>query len=233
MTFPTTNWTTLAEATLTGGEAEREALGWICEKYYDPVEAVIRSRGVAADRVEDVRQDFFIKLMEGGFFRRAERERGKFRTFLLNALKNFLVDDARKIMASKRGGGLEHVELKEETAGQDADELKFDLAWAETLFESVVETVGEEVRKKRGEERWQVLKAFLTGSKESVSYAELAQILNLSEGGVKTEVSRMRGKFRDLLRAEIRQTVSAPHEIDEELAYLREAMSRVWTSDVS
>ena len=226
--FPTTNWATLAEATLNGGKAERDALGRICEKYRDPLQAVIRARGVPEERVEDVVQDFLVTLMEGGFFRRADRERGKFRSFLLNALRNFLVDDTRRTMAIKRGGELQRVELKEDVASFEADESRFDLAWAEALFDAAIEAVGADVIAKRGEEGWSALRSFLTGSTEAMSYADLGDFLGLSEGGAKAEVSRMRGKFREQLRSEIRQTVSAPHEIDEELTYLREAMSRVW-----
>jgi len=96
------------------------------------------------------------------------------------------------------------------------------------LFESAMEGVKNEVVKKRKEKGWKVLQGFLTGATQAMSYAELGQALSLSEGGAKVEVSRMRGKFREYLRNEVRQTVSAPHEIDEEMAYLREAMSRVW-----
>jgi len=233
MIFPTTNWTTLAEATLSGGVAERKALGEICEKYYEPVERVIRARGVAEDRVEDVRQDFFLGLMEGGFFRKAEKERGKFRSFLLNALRNYLVDDLRKMMASKRGGGLQREELREDMVVSEGDDARFDLAWAEALFQSAMKTVGEEIEKKRGEEGWELLRGFLTGSVEAVSYLELSSSLGITEGAAKAEVSRVRKKFRDQLRTEIKQTVTAPHEIDEELTYLRQVMQQAWAATSS
>lgn len=226
MTFPETSWTILAEATLNGGESEKAALGKLFERYWTPISSVMRARGVPSERVEDLTQDFFLSLMEGGFFRRADRERGKFRTFLLNALRNFLADDARRTMAAKRGGQLERVELREDSSSYEDDALRFDLAWAETLFDAAVLATGEEVKKKRGEEGWESLQVFLTGEGEMRNYAELGQLLGMGEGGVKSEVSRMRAKFREHLRREVAMTVSAPHEIDEELALLRDVMMR-------
>jgi len=228
MSFPVTNWTKLAEATLNGGEGGLEALGWICEKYQGPVDVVIRASGVADGRVEDVRQDFFVVLMKGGFFRRAECERGKFRCFLLNALKNFLVDDQRRLAASKRGGGSRHEELREDLASFEIDPIQFDLAWAEALFNSAIDAIGQQVEAKRGAKAWGVLREFLTGATETMSYADLSRALGLSEGGAKAEVSRLRAKFHEQLRDELWLTVSAPHEVDEELTYLRRAMSRNW-----
>ncbi|MGJ8672392.1 RNA polymerase sigma factor [Rubritalea sp.] len=224
MTFPTTNWTVLGEATLSGGDAEREALSKLCESYWKPIATVIRTRGVPVDRVEDMTQDFFLVLMNGGFFRRATPESGKFRSFLLNALRNFLADDARKNRASKRGGELERVELREDSAALEAEVSRFDWTWAEALFDSAVETTGAEMKKKRGEKGWFVLREFLVGSGEVMSYEDLSKALGCSAGGAKTEVSRMRGKFRENLRSEVAKTVSAPHEVDEELIFLRETL---------
>jgi RNA polymerase sigma factor (sigma-70 family) len=222
MIFPDTTWTVLAEATMNGGEVERAALGKLCERYWKPVASVMRARGVPADRVEDLTQDFFVKLIEGGFFRRAERERGKFRSFLMHALKNFLADDARRTMAEKRGGQFERVELKDDVWLVEDDEMRFDFAWAETLFDAAVEEVGLWVKERRGEREWLALRGFLTGTGPTLDYRELGGLMDMSEGGAKAEVSRMRAKFREHLRREVGKTVGAPHEVDEELAYLKE-----------
>lgn len=211
---------------MNGGDSERVALGKLCERYWKPVASVIRARGAPADRVEDLTQDFFLKLMEGGFFRRAERERGKFRSFLMNALKNFLADDARRTMAEKRGGGMERVTLKDDVWTVEDDEMRFDLAWAEALFDTAVEEVGKGMRERRGEKGWQALRGFLTGTGPTLDYRELGDLLEIGEGGAKSEVSRMRAKFREQLRREVANTVGAPHEVDEELAYLREVIMR-------
>ena len=224
MTFPATNWTVLAEATLSGGESEQEALGRLCECYWDPISVVIRARGVAVDRVEDLTQDFFMVLMKGGFFRRAEQAKGKFRTFLLNALRNFLADDARKTATAKRGGDLEQVELREETVAWEEEGSRFDWAWASALFESAVAETGSMVKKVRGERGWEALRKFLTGDGEGLDYEELAEVLGVRVGAAKTEVSRMRSRFRDHLRAAVMRTVGSPHEVEEELVFLREAL---------
>jgi len=143
--FPDTKWTILAEATLNGDDSGRDALGEICHKYKDPVDRVIQSKGVYAERVEDVRQDFFLSLMKGSFFKKANPTHGKFRSFLLNALRQFLVDDYRKLMTQKRGGELEHVEVEDDIAISETDDTEFDLVWAETLFDSAMLAVGSEV----------------------------------------------------------------------------------------
>lgn len=227
MTFPETTWTILADATLNGGEKEKQALGEICERYRQPVDVVIRARGVPKDRVEDLRQDFFLSLIQTGFFRKAQRQKGKFRTYLLTALRNFLIDDLKKASAVKHGGGLVGEELLENSVSLEEDELRFDLAWAHSLFDAAIEVVEKKAIAKRGEERWRVLRPFLTGESQGMSYEELGQVLELSEGGAKSEVSRMRAKFREELRGQVRQTVNAPHEVDEELRFLREAMLKM------
>lgn len=118
------------------------------------------------------------------------------------------------------------MELRDDSATARDDEWQFDEAWAEAIFDSAVEATGAAVREKRGVDGWTVLQSFLTGQGELLSYVELARVLEMSEGGVKSEVSRMRAKFREELRRQVALTVSAPHEIDEELAFLRDVMTR-------
>lgn len=226
MIFPNTNWATLAAATMSGGEAERAALDRFCSRYWEPVSIAIRSRGAPSERVDDLTQDFFLKLMQSGFVRKAAENRGKFRSFLLKALKDFLADDYRKTMANKRGGGLERVELTPESASIEDDDLPFDSAWAEAIFSEAVATTQAEIEKKRGPEKWAALRFFVTGSGEVTTYEALAAELDSNIGAAKTEVSRVRAKFREHLRTAVAQTVSAPHEIDEELSFLREVMTR-------
>ncbi len=228
MAFPETTWTVLAEATLNGEEGGQAALAEICEKYCEPVDAAIRFRGVPEDQVQDLRQDFFVFLMKGSFFRRADPKLGKFRSFLLHALRNFLIDESRRATAAKRGGKLQRVELFEESAFLEEDGLRFDLAWAQSLYSAVLASVKKEVVAKRGEQGWEILRGFLTGAGAGMSYVELAEKLACTEGGAKAEVSRLRAKFREKLRYEVKQIVSAPHEIDEELTYLRSVMSKMW-----
>ena len=226
--FPDTKWTILAEATLNGDESGRESLSSICLKYKDPIDKIIRLKGVPVERVEDVRQDFLIELMKGSFFKKASKDHGKFRTFLIKALQNFLVDDIRKSSAQKRGGDLERVEIEENMVSLSTEVMEFDVVWAETLFDSAMATIREEVCKKRGEKAWETLEHFLTSGEKNADYNELAKVLGIGIGGAKVEVSRMRKKFRTELRAEVSRTVDSPHEIDEELRYLKETMMHLW-----
>ena len=224
MEFPTTNWTALAEATVEGGESEKVALENFCNQYWHPIAMMIQVKGGSPDRIEDLTQDFFLKLIERDFMRRAAREKGSFRNFLLKALNDFLIDDARHTKAAKRGGGVENLELAEDSVPHWDSDLVFDRAWAESVFNIAVEEVAKEVKRKRSDEQWRVLQFFLTVKEHEVSYEDLGIALGLKEGAAKTEVSRMRKRFREHLRFQVGKTVSAPHEIEEELAFLRDVM---------
>lgn len=227
MEFPETNWTVLAVATMNGGEGERDALNQLCQDYWKPVSIVIRGRGAPPERVEDLTQDFFLQLMQKGFFKKADKERGSFRSFILGSLRYFLADDAKRNLAQKKGGHLARTELNDEIIGEEQqDDLAFDAAWAEQLFTRVLDRLEQDVTAQRGTENWAVLRTFLPGGGTAPSYQELGQTLGITEGGAKAEVFRLRGKFREGLRQEVARTVSAPHEVDEELAYLRQALSR-------
>jgi len=227
--FPETKWTVLAEATLNGGEDGRKYLGEVCEKYKDSVDELIRFKGVSEDRVQDLRQEFFVHLIEGKFFKKASPARGKFRSFLSKALQNFLIDDFRKITAMKRGGGNYHEELHENVAETEEEEISaFDLAWAETIYVNALARVESEVKERRSHESWEVLSGFLNPIVGGQDYNRVAQVLEVGISGAKVEVSRMRKKFRSYLRTEVSSTVDEPHEIDEELTYLREVMVKLW-----
>ena len=226
MEFPDTHWTILAVATMNGGDKERQAMDQLCRDYWRLVAACIQARGAPSERVEDLTQDFFLQLMEAKFFKKASREKGRFRTFILSSLRYFLADDAKHHLAQKRGGHLKRTELNEASATIDTDDTQFDLAWAELIFDRVFTRTKEETISNRGEDAWENLRQFLPGSTTTLSYFELANMLGMTEGGAKAEVSRLRKRFREALRSEVGRTVSAPHEIDEELAHLRATLEK-------
>ncbi len=226
MEFPETHWTVLAVATLNGGVKERDALDQLCREYWRPVAACIRARGAPAERVEDLTQEFFLQLMQSSFFKKADPDQGRFRTFMLGSLRYFLADDAKYHSAQKRGGHLQRAELSESSLTEDAEDAEFDVAWAELIFDRIIDRIKEGVLRQRGEDAWPVLRCFLPGGDGEASYETLAETLKISVNGAKTEVSRLRQRFREGLRAEIGRTVSSPHEIDEELAHLRDALER-------
>lgn len=224
MIFPETNWAALALATMNGGNEEQAALDELCRSYWKPVAMTIRGRGAPSDRVEDLTQDFFLQLMRRSAFRKVDPDKGRFRSFILGSLRYFLADDVRAQAAEKRGGHLEREMLTDDAAATEESDAQFDAAWAETIFDRVLKDIEEKVRAKRGDEVWTHLRRFLPGGDAALTYAELSEKMGISEGGAKAEVSRMRQKFRTALREEVGRTVSAPHEIDEELAHLRTAL---------
>lgn len=228
MEFPNTSWTILASATLNGDASGQHALNELCQAYWQPVAFFIRGRGVPSERVEDLTQDFFIQIMDSQFFKRADRLKGSFRSFMLSSLRHFLIDDLRSRNSQKRGGHLERATLQDHDIITGADELKFDQSWAERLFERSLSKIEQSVIEKRSPEAWEQLRRFLPGSPSATapSYTDLSSTLAMTEGGAKTEVHRLRLQFRETLRAEVALTVGAPHEVDEELAHLRASLER-------
>lgn len=228
MEFPQTSWTILASATLNGDESGQQALDKLCRTYWQPVASFIRARGVPDERVEDLTQDFFIQIMERHFFKRADRQKGRFRSFMLSSLRMFLTDDLRRQNSQKRGGHLERCLLQEGDLTTEQNEVEFDQSWAEIMFTHALEKVEAATLQKRSPATWELLRTFLPGpsTMPSLTYAELGKELNLSEGGAKTEVFRLRQFFRENLRAQVARTVETPHEIDEELAHLRASLEK-------
>ena len=215
----------LAHATLRGGPAERAALEGLCRRYWPPVRECIRSRGVQPDRVEDLTQDFFVHLMEAGLFRRAEQEQGRFRSFLMGSLRFFLANDAARNATQRRGGGVEHCELEDDSAVIQAEEAIFDREWAQTLLAEALASVEKESRARRGDAVWEVLRRYLPGSHVPESYDALTAVMGITATGAKAEVSRLRARYREALRREVGRTVSTPEDVDAELSHLRAVLS--------
>jgi DNA-directed RNA polymerase specialized sigma24 family protein len=233
MSFPNTSWTVLAQATLQGNEAGRRAMEEFCQLYWRPVYLAICASGRSGEDAEDQTQSFFRYLMANSTLRRAERGRGKFRTFLLTILWRFLRDERDKLMAEKRGGDATIFPLEEsaeEELPAEAAPLTeaLDREWAKALFERVIETIRAEVIAARSEEAWILLRQFLPGSLHTPLMAEVAPKLGLTEGGLRSEVHRLRQRCREVLRYEVVTSVSSPEEIDEEIIYLGRVLRIQW-----
>jgi len=230
--FPTTHWSLLAKASLDGNTEGRKALEELCRRYWEPVHQFIRCRGVSEAEAKDLTQDFMMHVLEKSVFSRADRLQGRFRSFLLGALVRFLADKADRRGALKRGGGVQHVSLDsdERVANTQsglaarADTLIFDREWALAILETALARVRQEYAEARREGEFTVLKGFLPGGTEPPSYEAAAVQLGRSVPAFKSEVHRMRRRFRALVREEVLQTVSAPHEIDAEMAHLRQVL---------
>ena len=210
----------------------REALETLFRAYWYPLFAHLRSRGVSRPEAEDLLQGFFVHLVERQTLARADRLKGAFRSFLLGCLRNFLANHREQAAATKRGGGVAFIPLDFDAAesalqqhGPDpaADtERDFDRRWAWMLMQRALAQLEADYRSRP--EVYAQLKGFLTNPEDG-SRAQVAQALGMSDGAIKVAIHRLRGRFRELLRAEIARTVSAPHEIDDELRHLLQVLA--------
>src|SRR5688572_1483028 len=203
MYFPTTQWTLLARASLNGETTAREALEELCRRYWLPLRQFIQLRGYLETEAQDLTQDFVLHLIEHSTFKRADRLRGRFRSFLLGALVRFLGDHYDQRRAQKRGGGAMHLELDdnqpEPAAATSADSISFDREWALVILENALRVVEREFEDRNEGCRFAVLRHFLPGSVETPPYEEAARRLNLSPTALKSELYRMRQRFKALV----------------------------------
>jgi RNA polymerase sigma-70 factor (ECF subfamily) len=207
----------------------RRALADLCRIYWYPIYVFIRRRSSTAEDAQDLTQEFFAELLEKATLRVADPERGRFRSFLLAAVTNFLAKQRRKAGARKRGGhrpllSLDLAAAEHRYAREPAHELTpekiFERRWAMTLLEHVIAGLESEATTAGKLRQFELLAPFLGGSRQTVPYAAIARELEMTEGAVKVAVHRLRRHCRELLRAEIAQTVADPAEIDEELQAL-------------
>lgn len=228
MAFPETRWSILAVATIHGDHAARQAFDELCRRYWQPVYAVIRSRGTGNDEACDRTQSFFLYLLENATLRKADRARGRFRTFLLTVLWRFLRDERKREGAEKRGGDHDELSLDELETGLPSQpgpvNETLDREWALTTMERALEAVRHEFVATRGEAAWKVWRGFLPGSAGGPSMSSAAAVLGVSEGGARSEVHRLRKRCREALRRELIGTVSSPEDLDDEIAYLGRAL---------
>lgn len=232
--FTTTHWTMVLAARQSGTDESAVALEELCRAYWRPLYAYIRRRGYQPEEAQDLTQAFFARLLAKEYLRSVDRNKGKFRSFLLAALEHFLANEWRDARAQKRGGGSVVVSLDDTSveehyghlAGQSlTPEQLFDRQWATTLLERVLGRLREEFAGSGRLKLFEVLKVFLTGDKPDESYAELAAKQGTTPAALKMAVSRMRHRYSELLRAEIASTVSRPEEVDDELNALFAALS--------
>jgi RNA polymerase sigma-70 factor (ECF subfamily) len=236
MSFPSTHWNLLAQARQDESVQSRKALEALCGRYWGPIHTFIRARSIPDPEAQDLTQDFMVQLLRNSFFSRGDRLRGRFRSFLLGALVRFLADAADKQSALKRGGGREHLSMDnpdfielEATSSAAGPARSFDREWALTILESSLERLRTEYSQPRRAELFGTLKQFLLGTAELPAQSETAELVGISVPALKSEVHRMRRRFRELVRDEVAQTVAAPHEIEAELAHLQSVLAdRSW-----
>jgi RNA polymerase sigma factor (sigma-70 family) len=230
--FPSTHWSLLAKATLNGEPEARRALEELCRRYWIPVDQFIRARGLSEAEAQDLTQEFMLHLLEKSTFARADPLRGRFRSFLLGALVRFLADAADRRRAQKRGGAIVHVSLagpssaiqEQVSVEGSAENLIFDREWGLTILETALNRLQREYAQAQRKEEFALLKNFLPGGMEPPSYDVAARQIGLSIATFKSQLHRLRRRLRSLVREEVAQTVSAPHEIDAEMAHLQEVL---------
>jgi RNA polymerase sigma factor (sigma-70 family) len=240
--FSTTRWSVvLACADSTASEeTARKALTELCKTYWRPVFAFICRRGYSVPDAQDLTQDFFLMVLEGDLLKRADPSRGRFRSLLLKVLQNFLANDTIKKRARKRGGDMKFVSWDEWMAeapshlaisAQEAEtwpaEKIYDVRWAATAVEHALRQLGDECEARGRRRVFDVLSDYLAAERQDVSYQKLAKALGVPEASVKRLVHELRVRYRDLLRAEVAQTVEKPEDVDEELRYLCAALAAV------
>lgn len=233
--FAPTHWSVVLAAARTASPEADAAMESLCMAYWFPVYAYLRRRGLARAEAEDLTQEFFTRrIMNGRIFRGINPAAGKFRTWLLNSLKNLMHNEWDRQQAQKRGGGAPHLPIDFEGAeGQYAaaprDDLTpdklYDVAWAWALLQRVLAQLQSRSAEEGGAIQFGELKCFLPGAYSQQPYAEVAVRLGKSENAVKVAVSRLRQDYGELLRAEVEQTVSNSAEAQEELRYLMTVLS--------
>jgi RNA polymerase sigma-70 factor (ECF subfamily) len=234
--FAPTRWTQVLQARGESAEAQA-ALGELCAAYWQPVFCFIRREGREEETARDLTQEFFARLLACHGLATVEPGHGPFRSFLLGAVKHFLADERDRAGAAKRGGRQAILSIEAGGSTNTTAELQipdpagpppdafFDRQWAQTLVARALDLLAAESAAAAKPEQFETLKPWLLGKCDSLSQADAARRLGLTEGAVKVAIHRLRKRFRELTKAEIAHTVPEPAQVNEELRYLVEVLS--------
>lgn len=232
--FATTHWSVVLAAGQEASPQSAEALEQLCRAYWYPLYAYVRRRGYNPEDAEDLTQEFFARFLAGNYLVRVDRERAKFRSYLLGALNHFLADAWDHAHRVKRGGGQANQPF-DVRSGESRYTLEpvaeltpgqlFDRGWALTVLDQVIGRLRQEYEQSGKSRLFDKLSAFLPGDAEADSYGELARELGMTEGTVRVAVHRLRRRYGELFSAEVAHTVSSPTEIHDEMRYLLGAVS--------
>ena len=227
--FTPTHWSLVLLARQGESTVGREALEKLCRKYWYPLYAYVRRQGHGVADAQDLTQEFFARLLGRNFLAGVTPEKGKFRSFLLAALKHFLANEWDRVRAEKRGGGQTFLSWDEpsaedrysmEPADVSSPELLFEKRWAWTVLDRALQRLKEEHAAEAKQEQFDQLKVFLASEARPGAYAAAASRLGMTPGAVAVAVHRLRQRYGELLRAEVGQTVSTAAEVDEEMRHL-------------
>jgi RNA polymerase sigma-70 factor (ECF subfamily) len=232
--FVTTRWSMVVAAGGPSTSGARDALEKLCRTYWYPLYAFVRRQGHGPADAQDLTQAFFARIIEKHGLGGVDRAKGRFRSFLLASMKHFLANEWDRARAQKRGGGLQFTSLDAKSAEtryslEPADPMTpekiFDRRWALTLLDEVLSALRREYGVAGNAELFEALKGTLTAEADAAPYADVGRALGMSEGAVKVAVHRLRRRYREILRAEIAETVADPGEVEDELKHLVAVLS--------
>ncbi len=235
-TFPETRWSIIQRAAASGAATSRAALEDLCRLYWPPLYAFLRRSGQSPEESKDLVQGYLARLLEREDLAKIGPEKGRFRSYLLAGLRNFLVSEIRRDTAQKRGGdasplsldlNLDDAENEYAVSLIDAatPDLAFDRRWAESIVERSLDTLRAEYAQRGKARLYETLKTSVADNNED-NYGTLGRELEMTPGAVAVAVHRLRVRFRELVRAEVAQTVGSAADLDEEMRSLFAALSR-------
>lgn len=232
--FATTHWSVVLSAGQSNSSQASAALEKLCRTYWPPLYSYVRRQGHGPEDAQDLTQAFFAKLLEKNFWARADRQKGRFRSFLLTALRQFLSDQRDRVRTAKRGGGVPLVSIDEGTAeehfleglNQDlSGEQQFDRQWASTVMETARARLRQECIDSGKSELYERVNLLGDEQERAAAYADTARELGMTVSAIKTAVSRLRQRYGELVREEVAHTVSSPADVDAEIGYLLSVIS--------
>jgi RNA polymerase sigma factor (sigma-70 family) len=239
--FPSTHWSVVLAAGRSQAEPQmaETALAELCQVYWAPLYGFVRSRGHTVHDAQDLTQSFFAYVLEHKVYARVDRRKGRFRSFLLASLKNFLADAADRERTLKRGGAQIFLPLHEERAqeaealfqthsGMSNEDRLFDSSWAAALVAAALERLSADYRREAKEQLFKELRIFIAGGAEPPpTYAELTDRLGITESTLRSHVTRLRARYREALRTEVRRTVDSEKQVDQELRELLHVLTEM------
>ena len=232
--FVTTHWSVILAAKNKASPDSFAALETLCHIYWYPVYVFVRRQGHSPADAEDLTQEFFARFLAKDYLQAADREKGRFRTFVRVALKRFLANEWERARRLKRGGGLPQVSLDTACAEQRyqaessvtlSPERLYEQRWARTLLDQALSELRSVYAEAGKEFEFEQLKGALTAERESIDYHQLSETLKMNEGAVRVAVHRLRKQFRQVFRSVVAQTVAIPQEVDQELRYLAKLLT--------
>jgi RNA polymerase sigma-70 factor (ECF subfamily) len=231
--FESTHWSIILKAGDLPSPDSQQALEALCGTYWYPLYAYARRQGYALDEAEDLVQAFFARLLEGNILAVADPARGRFRSFLRTAFRNFSTNERERAQAQKRGGGVRRLSIdvasgesrfRLEPAHELTAERFYEKQWAVTLLDHVMSLLRDEFVRDGKERQFDCLKAYLPGGRSQDAFATASGQLGISRGAAMAATSRLRGRYRELLRTEISRTVANEEEVDDEIGQLFDAL---------